>query len=57
MAVFSFRNFFSDNMRVRIIIFYVAQSAKFLGYMTKSLNQIFFPPPETKYFFQQHWES
>jgi hypothetical protein len=29
-----------------------------LGYMTKTLNQIiFFPPPKSKYFFQQHWES
>jgi hypothetical protein len=26
--------------------------------MTKTLNQIFvFPPPESEYFFQQHWES
>ena len=26
--------------------------------MTKSLNQIiFFPPPKSEYFFQQHWES
>jgi hypothetical protein len=29
-----------------------------LGYMTKTLNQIFFfPPPKSEYFFQQHWES
>ena len=29
-----------------------------LGYMTKTLNQIiFFPPPISEYFFQQHWES
>ena len=29
-----------------------------LGYVTKTLNQIFFfPPPKSKYFFQQHWES
>ena len=28
-----------------------------LGYMTKTLNQIiFFPPPKSEYFFQQHWE-
>jgi hypothetical protein len=38
----------SDNTRVRIFFFFVAQSAKFffrnstLGYMTKTLNQIFF---------------
>ena len=29
-----------------------------LGYMTKTLNQIFlFPPPKSEYFFQRHWES
>jgi hypothetical protein len=29
-----------------------------LGYMTKILNHIiFFPPPKSEYFFQQHWES
>jgi hypothetical protein len=29
-----------------------------LGYMTKTLNQIFiFPPPKSEYIFQQHWES
>ena len=29
-----------------------------LGYMTKTLNQIFcFPPPKSEYFFQQHWET
>ena len=29
-----------------------------LGYMTKTLNQIFvFPPPKSEYFFQHHWES
>jgi hypothetical protein len=28
-----------------------------LGYITKILNQIFFPPPKSEYFFQQHWES
>jgi hypothetical protein len=28
-----------------------------LGYMTKTPNQIiFFPPPKSEYFFQQHWE-
>jgi hypothetical protein len=25
--------------------------------MTKTLNQIFFPPPISEYFFQQHWVS
>ena len=29
-----------------------------LSYMTKTLNQIiFFSPPKSEYFFQQHWES
>ena len=28
-----------------------------LSYMTKALNQIFFPHPKSEYFFQQHWES
>ena len=29
-----------------------------LVYMAKTLNQIiFFPPPKSEYFFQQHWES
>ena len=63
--VFCFvQNFFSENTRVRIFIFFVAQSAIFflqnltLGYMTKTLNHIFFfPPPKSEYFFQQHWES
>ena len=40
------------------INFFVAQSAIFflqnltLGYMTKTLKQIFFPPPKSEYFFQ-----
>ena len=44
----SFRIFFSDNTRVRIIFLFCAQSAIFffqnstLGYMTKTLNQIIF---------------
>ena len=45
----SFRIFFSDNTRVRIFIFFVAQTQFFfsrnyhtLGYMTKTLNQIIF---------------
>ena len=25
--------------------------------MTKTLNQILFPPPKSEYIFQQHWES
>ena len=44
----SFSIFFSDNTRVRIFIFFVAQSANFffqnltLDFMTKTLNQIIF---------------
>jgi hypothetical protein len=56
--------FFSDNTRVRIFIFFCRAKREFfsqnltLGYMTKTLNQIiFFPPPKSEYFFQQHWES
>ena len=50
----SLRIFFSGNTRVRIIFF---QNLT-LDYMTKTLNQIiFFPPPKSEYFFQQHWES
>ena len=44
----SFKKNFSDNMRVRIFIFFVARSVKYffqystLAYMTKTLNQIIF---------------
>jgi hypothetical protein len=45
----SFRIFFSDNTRVRILIFFQNLT---LDYMTKTLNQIiFFPPPKSEYFF------
>jgi hypothetical protein len=64
MGFFFVRNFFSDNTRVRMYIFVVAQSAKFffqnlaLGYMTKTLNQIiFFSSTKIRIFFQEHWES
>ena len=60
----SFRIFFSDNTRVRILFFFCGAKRNFffqnltLGYMTKTLNHIFFfPPPKSEYFFQQHWES
>ena len=46
MVFFSFRNFFSDNTRVRILFQNLT-----LGYMTKTLNQIIFfiaPPPPWK---------
>ena len=64
--VFCFvQKFFSDNTRVRIFIFFCGAEPEIffqnllLGYMTKTLNQIiiFFPPPKSEYFFQQHWES
>ena len=64
MVFVSFRILFSDNTRVRIFIFFCrAKREHFfknltLGYMTKTLNQIFlFSPPKSEYFFQQHWES
>jgi hypothetical protein len=56
--VFCFvQNFFfrTTQLRVRILIFFQNLT---LGYITKTLNQIFFfPPPKSEYFFQQHWES
>ena len=60
LCFFFFRSefFFSHNMRVRIFMFFVVQSTIFffqnltLGYMTKTLNQIFFSPsPKSEYFF------
>ena len=48
---------FPDNTRVRIFIAFVAQSAIFflqnltLGYMTKTLNQIFFSSTKIRIFF------
>ena len=48
MVFCSFRNFFSDNTRVRIFIFFCRTKHEFffqnltLGYMTKTLNQIIF---------------
>ena len=57
----SFRNFFLDNTRNRIFIFFCCAMCEFffqsltLGYMTKTLNQIFFffPPPKSEYFFRK----
>ena len=63
MFFFSFRIFFSDNTRVKIFIFFVAQSANFFPqfnvrlYVKNSESDFFFPPPKSEYFFQQHWES
>jgi hypothetical protein len=37
-------------------IFFMSQNLT-LGYMTKTLNQIFFfSPPKSEYFLRQHWE-
>ena len=55
---FSFRIFFSDNTRVRIFIFLVAQSAKLFPVFNIRLydknsesNFVFFPPPKSEYLF------
>jgi hypothetical protein len=46
-------NFFRTKQELEFFFQYLS-----LGYMTKTLNQIFFfPPPKSEYFFQQHWES
>ena len=57
--------FFLGTTRVRLFIFFVAQSAIFLSpefhiwlYDKNSESDyFFFPPPKSEYFFQQHWES
>jgi hypothetical protein len=53
---------FFQTTRVRIFIFFWRAKRNFffqnstLAYMAKTLNQIiFFPPPKSEYFFQQHW--
>ena len=58
----SFRKKISDNTRVKFFFCRVKRENFFqyssLGYMTKTLSQIiFFPPPKSEYFLQQHWES
>ena len=60
----SFRKKISDNTRVRIFIFFVAQSTNFFPELNIRLYDknsesyyCFFPPPKSEYFFQQHWES
>ena len=60
--VFCFvQNFFFRTTRV---YFFCCAKREFffqdltLCHITKTLNQIiFFPPPKSEYFFQQHWES
>ena len=61
----SFRNFFSDNTRVRIFIFFLSREAWIfipefnIGLYDKNSEShyFFFPPPKSEYFFQRHWES
>ena len=61
--VFFLSEFFFRTTQELEYFFFVAQSEFFfqnltLGYRTKTLNQIiFFSPPKSEYFFQQHWES
>jgi hypothetical protein len=44
-------NFFSDNTRVIIFIFFVTQSLT-LGYDKNSETDFFFSPPKSEYFYQ-----
>ena len=52
----SFRNFFSDNTRVRIFIFFPEFNIRLYDKNSES-DYFFFPPPKSEYFVQQHWES
>ena len=63
MVFVSFRKKFRTTQEIEYL-FFLSREAQFffqnltLGYMTKTLNQIiFFPPPKSEYFFQEHWES
>ena len=60
----SFRNFFSDNTRVRIYIFLSRKARIFFPEFNISLydknsesDYFFYQPPKSEYFFQQQWES
>ena len=63
--VFCFaQNFFSDNTRVKILIFLSRGTRIFFPEFNIRLydknsgsDYFFFPPPKSEYFFQQHWES
>ena len=62
--VFCFVQRFFGQHESENIYFFLSRETRYyfpvltLGYMTKTLNQIiFFPPPKSEYFFQQHWES
>ena len=63
MFFVSFRNYFSDNTRVRIIFFcrakreFIFPEFNIRLYDKNSESYFFiFPPPNSEYFFQQHWE-
>ena len=56
MVFVSFRNCFSDNTIVRIF-FFLSQFNIRLYDKNSETDYIFFPPPKSEYFFQQHWES
>jgi hypothetical protein len=50
--------FFQTTRELEYLFFLSRKANSILGYMTKTLHQIFlFPPPKSEYFFQQHWES
>jgi hypothetical protein len=51
----SFRIFFSDNTRVRILFFCCAKVR--LYDKNSELDYFILPPPKSEYFFQQHWVS
>ena len=60
----SFRIFFSNNTRVRILILLLREARIFFPEFNIRLYDknsesyyFFFPLPKSKYFFQQHWES
>jgi hypothetical protein len=61
--LFRSENFLRTTQELEYLFFCRAKREIFfqnltLGYMTKTLNQIFFfPPPKSEYFCQQHWES
>ena len=51
----SFRIFFSDITRVRILFFCCAKVR--LYDKNSELDYFILPPPKSEYFFQQHWVS
>jgi hypothetical protein len=49
----SFRIFFSDNTRVKIFIFFVAEFNIRLYDKNSESDYFFFPPPKSEYFFRK----